>query len=162
MYAVFQLGRYIKHWQKAIIAKWVCVYLFIGLDVPIIAPSLWGQLGESQKMRPTHLLPLQLKPLVSDPINTTHLLRSHQFSHPPRSQSKSHLYSWNLNPKGTHVFLSGWRKENRGLLSDSFLLHNVCPPALTHAHTHTHACKNPVHSSESNNFTPLYYFLLLI
>lgn len=29
-----QLGRYIKYWQKEIIAKCVCVHLFIGMDVP--------------------------------------------------------------------------------------------------------------------------------
>lgn len=137
MYAVFQLGRYIKYWQKAIIAKCVCVYLFIGLDVPIIAPSLWGQLGESQRMRPTRLLPLQLTPLISDPINTTHLLHPHQFSHPPSISIQISFIFLKPKPNGDSCFLAvvGRRREA------CFLTHSyniAFAHLLSHTHTHTH------------------------
>ena len=59
----------------------------------VIASSLWEQLEESQKMRLTHILILQLKLFISDPITTSiyYILTSSPTY--PGSQYKSHLYS---------------------------------------------------------------------
>ena len=130
------LGRCIKYWQTAIIAKCVFIYL-LQCMYSAIASSLWGQPGETEDEPNSYLAFTASATSLRVHQHKSALIFSPACTPTLGSQPKFCLDSRISEPKWTSVFPSSGRWEARGSLSDSFLLMN-CVHLLSETHTHSH------------------------